>query len=104
MFLSTCLNKFIISKSIESIENPETIYTFLFIFCKKNIHIYTVLWIQCEDTHERLHQTMARPRPAQVCSRAIIRFVHLFSQKASCWNITTRDAMALICIVVDFYV
>ena len=43
-------------------------------------------------------------RPAQVCSRAIIRFVHLFSQKASCWNITTRDAMALICIVVDFYV
>ena len=56
------------------------------------------------NTHDRLHQTMARPRPAQVCSRAIIRFVHLFSQKASCWNITTRDAMALICIVVDFYV
>ena len=56
------------------------------------------------NTHDRLHQTMARPRPAQVCSRAIIRFVHLFSQKDSWWNITTRDAMALICIVVDFCV
>ena len=56
------------------------------------------------NTHDRLHQTMARPRPAQVCSRAIIRFAHLFSQKDSWWNITTGDAMALICIVVDFYV
>ena len=96
MFLSTCFNKFIISKSIESIENPETIYTFLSI--SVDCFGFNV------NTHDRLHQTMARPRPAQVCSRAIIRFAHLFSQKDSWWNITTRDAMALICIVVDFYV
>ena len=96
MLLSTCFHKFIISKSIESIENPETIFTFLSILHKK-IYIYILYFGFNVNTHDRL-------RPAQVCSRAIIRFVHLFSQKASCWNITTRDAMALICIVVDFYV